>query len=1305
MGRSFTTLLIVLMLALAPCVPVPGTTVDDSDRGPGPVSDGSSRMDLFDDPGEWRDDFLGTEKMNDSRGIIVASGEVRIDPSSRGGNWYDDYDAYPPLVFTKGWRTTDFFAIYTKVGGTGYATPTTITSKAVAGATFADLDNDGDLEMILAKVEEPDTVIHDHEIWWGDGTREWSASGCKKLYNEKTARTVAAGDLNGDGWIDLVFSVYDSYNDAKRNQIWLNGGDGKFNYRPDISIDSPYDRRMDTGDLNNDGYDDFIVMTSYEAGCYFGGPDGPDDIADIVFNTYPWYSQPRIRDLDQDGYLDILFPTISRENDDFIGAIFLGGPNGPDTTPDYKFNRTRRYAHDANAGDINRDGYIDIVIVDQGEEGAFIYMGNENGWKYEPTSHIQGRLRAVEIIDVNLDGYDDLVLANRSYFFVYYGGESLPSTPDITIQFASNWTLTMAIAAAKCGSPKGSFTTEPITKPDNMKWDILDLDATLPENTSVSISILEDDRVPIAGYRQLSDTNIDLSGLAGHGTIRIKVTMTSRSNDTTPILDRLLVNWMDKMEWREQFYGVAKVAMLIGLDVKNDELLRAQDGDGPENGSYLSKTFGPGIAREADSFHTLRYTTRLGMSQSGMVRLVDAVTSEVLVETQLQSGTHEWSLTGAFSLKDHPSIQINVTAEGLDVAGEFALDDIWINWTPRVNLPPTVIDIWPDEPTVERTESVDLYVNVSDDYDDVANLTVVVQHRLQGTDPWLFELFNPAVEGRCEDGLWVFSIMPRFDAALGLYTFRANVMDVDGNYSGVFESSATLEVLPSLPSPPTYLRATALDSEVELEWRPPRKSGDSPILGYRIFRGPTDDSLEFLFTTGSYAITYLDEDVENGMTYFYALLAYTDLGNGALSEIVEARPVGPPTVPLDLTAEPGDGQVTLTWKAPERNGGFPLELYYLYKGPTEHQLTWEVNVIGTEFTMTGLENGQTYYFAVSALNQIGEGPLTEALPATPVTLPDAPRKPSTMAGTEKVTLSWLSPLDTGGLDISGFVIYRGEEPDSLVKLMVIGPSPSLYTDNDVEGGVTYHYAVAAVTSFGEGSRSATVSAMPIGLPGPPVDLATVPGDGQVTLSWSAPEKDGGSPVISYVIMRGTSPEDLTRLSQVMDTLSYLDDEVTNGQTYYYAIAAVNDVGEGALTDVVEATPFRPPTVPGKPYMLAGESKDGKVELTWAEPEDDGGSPLTGYVVHRGESVESMEVVATLGVLTSWTDEDAKRGTAYLYSVAALNEHGQGEPFDEIEIKVPKKEEESPGPGLVAALAALVLAGLVRVRRRDQRHAW
>jgi PGF-CTERM protein len=1252
-------------------------------------------MGPFEDPVEWVDDFDGTDKMADSSGIIVGSGEVSINVTPSETEWYDDYDPYPPFVFTKGWRTTDFWAIYPNALMTDYSSPVTVSSKAAAGVAFADLDKDGDLDMVQAKVEEPNTVIHDHEIWWGDGTRKWSASGCTKLKNEKTARNVVAGDFNGDGWPDLVFSCYDG-SDQDRIQFWLNKGDGSFNYQPDITFDSGLNRRMDTGDLNNDGYDDVIVMATFNAGCYFGGPNGPDGTLDLDFGTYTWYSQPRIRDFDQDGYLDVLLPGIDPVGGDHPGAIYRGGPSGPDTVPDVLFNRTKLRAHDGSGGDINGDGYIDIVLVDQGDGGTHVYMGSSSGWNYEPTFTLSGRFRAVELIDLDHDGYDDLVLPNHTHFMVYMGGGSISSTPDIDLTFSSEWVLQMAVAVEKKTVPMGSFTTKPITKPVTKRWDILDLDGTVTDNRSVMISVLDEHGARIGGYHRLAGTNLDLSGLNDHDTISVNVKLFGQSNGTGPVLDRLLINWMDEWEWREEFYGEAKFAACQNLAVVNDELARSEPSGGQASGSYLGKGFGPVNARDADSFHTLRYRARLGTSQSASVQLVDATTSDVLAQTPMAPGEQAWDLVDAFSLKEHPVVQVRVLVDGLDLPGEFAIDDLWINWTQRMNLPPRVVDVWPAGPTVERTGSVDLYVNVTDEYDEAKVLGVTLEYQVAGDDAWRDYTQGLGVESRWEDGLHVFPISPRSDAPLGPYSFRVNVTDGDEMYSGHVEFSELIEVLPDLPAAPRELHATGGDSVVELEWRPPWDTGDSPILGYRIYRGPTNDSLEFLFTTGSSSVTYTDEDVENGQTYWFAVLAYTEAGNGVLSGPVTAMPVGPPTAPIDLSAEAGDGSVTLRWEPPEDGGGLPLTSYFVYKGPTELQLEWELSVQGTEHTFTDLVNGQTYYFAVSARTDVDEGPRTEPVAATPGTLPEAPRELTASPGEGEVTLSWKSPSDDGGFEIATYVIYRGETPGSLERLVERPPS-SIYTDQEVEAGVTYHYAVAAVTSLGEGPVSEAASAMPIGLPGAPGDLSATLGDGQVTLSWSAPERDGGSAVTGYVIMKGTSPDDLTLLARVLDTLSYQDDEVTRGRTYHYAVAAVNEVGDGAFSETVAVVV--PPNVPGRVSTLVAEAKGDKVTLQWTAPVDDGGSPLTGYTVLRGRTVDDMEAVADLGVVTSWTDEGLKRGATYYYTVVSINNQGPGEAIDEVEVKVPKKAEDSPGLGPVVALAAMVMVGLVVRRKR------
>ncbi|WP_349361998.1 alkaline phosphatase family protein [Streptomyces sp. PH10-H1] len=111
------------------------------------------------------------------------------------------------------------------------------------------------------------------------------------------------------------------------------------------------------------------------------------------------------------------------------------------------------------------------------------------------------------------------------------------------------------------------------------------------------------------------------------------------------------------------------------------------------------------------------------------------------------------------------------------------------------------------------------------------------------------------------------------------------------------------------------------------------------------------------------------------------------------------------------------------------------------------------------------------------------------------------------------------------------------------------------------------------------SSSVTVTASPIAgtPPGAPTGLTASAGNGQNSLSWTAPASNGGVSITSYKVYRGTSPGTETLLtsggcSALGTVLSCTDTGLTNGQTYYYKVSAVNSLGEGAQSNEANATP-------------------------------------------------------------------------------------------------------------------------------------
>ena len=219
--------------------------------------------------------------------------------------------------------------------------------------------------------------------------------------------------------------------------------------------------------------------------------------------------------------------------------------------------------------------------------------------------------------------------------------------------------------------------------------------------------------------------------------------------------------------------------------------------------------------------------------------------------------------------------------------------------------------------------------------------------------------------------------------------------------------------------------------------------------------------------------------------------------------------------------------MTLTWAAPASDAAAPVTGYNVYAGTTADFTGGAkvAGVTGTAVVLVGLVNGTPYYFRVTAVNRVGEGPAAE-VKAVPVTVPGAPAGLTATPGNAQVTLSWAAPASDGGSPVSGYIVYQGTSPGGETGAPVSGSlvTATSYTVTGLANGTTYYFRVIAVNAVGQSPPSGEASAIPVTVPGAPAGLTVTPGNAQVTLSWAAPASDGGSPVTGYNLYAGTTAD-------------------------------------------------------------------------------------------------------------------------------------------------------------------------------------
>ena len=258
---------------------------------------------------------------------------------------------------------------------------------------------------------------------------------------------------------------------------------------------------------------------------------------------------------------------------------------------------------------------------------------------------------------------------------------------------------------------------------------------------------------------------------------------------------------------------------------------------------------------------------------------------------------------------------------------------------------------------------------------------------------------------------------------------------------------------------------------------------------------------------------------------------------------------------------------------------------------------------------------------------------------------------------KQVRLTWQQAVSG-----TAFAIYKWPAQDSSKVARVDTASGSDHVVNGLTNGTRYCFVIVRGELPYVVSNMA--SATPAARPGAPTGLTAIAGNGQVTLSWTAPASDGGSQVSGYNVFDGTTT-DLSRsapVTNVTGTTVTLP-ALTNGTTYYFQVAAVNTAGQGPLSDEVSAVPV---TVPGAPTGLTAKPGNAQVTLSWTAPASNGGSKVSGYDLYVGTTADlsgNAPVARVTGTVVTVTN--LINGTRYYLGVTAVNRVGEGRPSNEV----------------------------------------
>ena len=556
----------------------------------------------------------------------------------------------------------------------------------------------------------------------------------------------------------------------------------------------------------------------------------------------------------------------------------------------------------------------------------------------------------------------------------------------------------------------------------------------------------------------------------------------------------------------------------------------------------------------------------------------------------------------------------------------------------------------------------------------------------------------------------------------GVYGYGSSSAFPSSSYNASNYSVDVMFAPGSAPGQVTNVTATAGTGSATVSWSAPSSGG--PVTGYTVTpyigstaQTPTSVSGSTTSTTVS-ALT-------PGTAYTFTVTASNPNGSGPASAASNSvTPTGGtvPGAPQNVGAQAGTADALVSWSAPASNGGSAVTGYTVtpYAGSTAGTPV-QAGPSATAARMTGLTNGTSYTFQITATNANGTGQAATSNAVTPQnTIFDFGLPAVIDSGdSSALELGVKFTSDTNGL-VTGLRFYKAAANTGthigtlwasggtlLGQVTFANETASGWQEADfphpiaISANTTYvaaylapngHYSVTSpgfnsavdspplhavgngtspngvfsysssstfpTSSFNASNYWVDVMVGPLTAPGQVSNVSATAGNGSATVSWSAPSS--GGPVTQYTITPYIGSTAQTPTSVSGSTTSTTVGGLTAGTAYTFTVTASNPSGSGPASAASNSVT---PTggAPSAPQGVGAIPATSEALVSWSAPASNGGSPITGYTVTPYVGSTAGTPVQVGASATSATITGLTNGTAYTFAVSATNSVGTGAP--------------------------------------------